>query len=78
MKIILQKLIKFYQIVHTPFYSNVCRFNPSCSQYAIEALEIHGVFKGSLLAIARIVRCNPLCKSGYDPVPLPKKSKGDL
>ena len=75
MKFILQKLIKFYQIAHKPFYSGVCRFSPSCSEYAIEALETHGFFKGTLLSAYRIVRCNPFCKSGYDPVPLVNNPK---
>ncbi|MDE6155255.1 MAG: membrane protein insertion efficiency factor YidD, partial [Eubacterium sp.] len=48
----------------------------TCSHYAIEAIEIHGIFKGALLAIWRILRCNPFCKGGWDPVP-PKKSKED-
>lgn len=50
-----------------------CRFVPTCSTYAIEAIEIHGIFKGLLLAIWRILRCNPFCKGGYDPVPLKTK-----
>jgi len=51
-----------------------CRFVPTCSEYAMEAIEVHGAFRGLLLAIWRIMRCNPLCKGGYDPVP-PKKQK---
>jgi hypothetical protein len=46
-----------------------CRFTPTCSEYAMEALSKHGAWKGSLLAIWRILRCNPFCKGGYDPVP---------
>ena len=68
-------LIRTYQQTMSPRFSGgACRFTPTCSQYAIEALQIHGILKGSLLAIWRIMRCNPLCKGGYDPVPL-KKSK---
>ena len=53
---------------------NVCRYTPTCSQYFIEALQIHGVIKGSWLGIKRILRCHPWSKSGYDPVP-PQKTK---
>ena len=66
-------LIRTYQLTLSPRFSHgACRYTPTCSQYALEAVEIHGVFKGSLLAIWRIMRCNPLFKGGYDPVP-PKK-----
>lgn len=65
---LLISLIKIYQRI--PFSShNACRFTPTCSNYAIEALEKHGFFKGSFLSIKRIIRCNPFCKSGFDPVP---------
>ncbi len=77
MKRILIKLIRFYQKNISPRkgYSS-CRFIPTCSAYAVEALETHGAFKGTALAIYRVLRCNPLCKGGYDPVP-PRKSKGE-
>ena len=45
-----------------------CRFQPTCSQYAIEAIDKYGVFKGGAMAIWRVLRCNPFCKGGYDPV----------
>lgn len=68
MKKILIKLIKVYQI--TPLHShNQCKFIPSCSNYAIEALETHGFFKGFYLMIRRIFRCNPFNKGGIDLVP---------
>ncbi|MBQ8981333.1 MAG: membrane protein insertion efficiency factor YidD [Eubacterium sp.] len=68
-------LIRTYQLTLSPRFSHgACRYTPTCSQYALEAVEIHGVFKGTLLAIRRIMRCNPLFKGGYDPVP-PKKDK---
>ncbi|MGN0536078.1 MAG: membrane protein insertion efficiency factor YidD [Eubacterium sp.] len=70
-------LIRTYQLTISPVFSHgSCRFNPTCSQYAIEAIEIHGIFKGSLLAAYRILRCNPFSKGGWDPVP-PKKTKKD-
>mgnify|MGYP003298435580 FL=1 len=67
-------LIKFYQKCISPLLPNVCRYTPSCSQYFIEALQIHGVIKGSLLGIKRLLRCHPWGGSGYDPVP-PKQNK---
>lgn len=67
-------LIRTYQMTISPRFSNgSCRYTPTCSQYAIEAIEIHGIFKGTLLAIRRILRCNPFFKGGYDPVPPKKK-----
>ena len=62
--------IKFYQIFLSPLKRNSsCRFIPTCSQYAVEALEKYGPFKGSYLAVKRILRCNHFSKGGYDPVP---------
>ncbi len=77
MKSLIKKLLIFlirtYQLTISPRFSNgACRYVPTCSQYALEAIEIHGIFKGTLLAIRRILRCNPFFKGGYDPVP-PKK-----
>ena len=62
-------LIKLYKIILSPYIGNSCRFTPTCSTYAIEALEKHGLFKGLYLATWRILRCNPWGGSGYDPVP---------
>lgn len=62
-------LIKLYKYVISPVLPNACRFYPTCSQYAIEALTRHGLFKGGFLSIKRILRCHPLCDGGYDPVP---------
>lgn len=78
LKNFLIKLVQFYRKYLSPLkgYSS-CKFYPTCSTYAIEALEIHGAIKGSLLAIWRILRCNPFSKGGYDPVPQ-KKSKGGI
>lgn len=74
MKDILIKLIQFYRKHISPQLPDMCRYYPTCSQYAIEALEIHGAFKGSLLTVARLLRCNILFPGGYDPVP-PKRDK---
>ena len=68
-------LIRTYQTTLSPRFSGgACRYTPTCSQYAIEAIEVHGIFKGSLLAARRILRCNPFFKGGYDHVP-PKKKR---
>ena len=61
--------IRFYQKFISPLTPPTCRFTPTCSQYAIEAIRKHGPFKGLALAIWRILRCNPWGGSGYDPVP---------
>ena len=63
-------LIRFYQKYLSGLkQGSSCRFIPACSTYAIEAIEIHGLLKGVALALWRILRCNPFCKGGYDPVP---------
>ena len=67
-------LIRGYQKILSPLLGKNCRYYPTCSQYAIEALEVHGTFKGSWLALKRICRCNPWGGQGPDPVP-PKKIK---
>ena len=70
-------LVKFYQLCISPFTPPSCRFTPTCSAYAIEAIQKRGAFVGTLLSIWRILRCNPLCKGGYDPVPEKKGKKSD-
>ena len=70
MKKILIKLIRFYQISLSPYISHgCCKYIPTCSQYAIEAIEKHGVLYGGALSLWRILRCNPFSDGGYDPVP---------
>lgn len=61
--------VRFYQLAISPHFPAACRFTPTCSQYAIEALRRHGPLKGSWLALRRIMRCHPWGGSGYDPVP---------
>lgn len=61
--------IKFYQKCISPFTPPMCRFTPTCSHYAVEAIRKHGPFKGFWLALKRILRCHPWGGSGYDPVP---------
>lgn len=67
--------IRLYQRFISPLLGANCRFHPSCSQYAIEALEIHGIIRGTGLAIWRILRCQPFCDGGNDPVPPPGKGR---
>ena len=61
--------IRFYQCCISPLTPSSCRFTPTCSQYAVEALRKHGPLRGSWLALRRLLRCHPLGGSGYDPVP---------
>ena len=72
MKRALLALIRFYQRQISPCFPPCCRFTPTCSQYALEAIQVHGAAKGVFLALKRILRCNPLFPGGYDPVP-PRK-----
>ena len=74
MKNVLIKLIKLYQKIPGKFHNN-CRFTPTCSNYAIEALEKYGTIKGIFLTIKRLLRCTPWGGSGYDPVPERRKNK---
>jgi putative membrane protein insertion efficiency factor len=62
-------LLWFYKTAVSPYKAKCCRFYPSCSSYAIEAVKRHGVFKGLFLATKRLLRCHPFNKGGYDPVP---------
>ena len=68
MKNIIITLIKFYQKYLSPLKHTKCPYIPTCSQYGLEAVEKYGVIKGCLLAIWRILRCNPFSKGGYDPL----------
>lgn len=72
MKRALLALIRFYQRQISPLFPPCCRFTPTCSQYALEAIQVHGAAKGVFLALKRILRCSPLFPGGYDPVP-PRK-----
>ena len=68
MKIIIIFFIKIYKRFISPILPDSCRFYPSCSQYAIDAVQRHGVVKGGMMTAYRIIRCNPFNKGGYDPV----------
>ena len=66
---LLQWLIRAYQLLLSPFLGSRCRFIPSCSRYASEAIGKYGAVRGAWLAVKRIARCHPFCDGGYDPVP---------
>ncbi len=66
---LLKMVVRFYQIFLSPILPRSCRYTPTCSHYAIQALEKHGLFKGGYLAVKRILSCHPWGGSGYDPVP---------
>lgn len=62
-------LIRIYQVTLSPFLGGHCRYEPTCSQYAVEAINEHGPWRGGALAFKRLLRCHPFVKGGYDPVP---------
>ncbi|MGI6118880.1 MAG: membrane protein insertion efficiency factor YidD [Bilifractor sp.] len=69
MKNLMIKMIRFYQKYLSPLKSTKCPYTPSCSAYGLEAIQKYGALKGGLLALWRILRCNPFSHGGYDPVP---------
>ena len=69
MKYLMIGLLKFYQKFISPLKPTCCRFTPTCSTYAIEAFRKRGFFVGFILTVWRVLRCNPFCRGGYDPVP---------
>ena len=66
---LLKGIIRLYQLTLSPIFGGSCRFDPSCSAYAIEAIDRHGAWRGARLAGARLLRCHPFGAAGYDPVP---------
>lgn len=75
MKKILILMVTFYRKAISPYKKPCCRFHPSCSAYALEALKVHGALKGGFLALKRFLRCHPLSPGGFDPVPLKNENK---
>ncbi len=69
MKSVATTLLRFYKGLISPLLPACCRYVPSCSEYAAEAVACHGFFHGTALAMWRLLRCNPLARGGYDPVP---------
>jgi putative membrane protein insertion efficiency factor len=69
MRNLLIRLVRCYQYLIGPFFGSHCRFYPTCSHYAVEAIEMHGALAGSWMALRRLLRCHPWHPGGYDPVP---------
>ncbi|HID06403.1 MAG TPA: membrane protein insertion efficiency factor YidD [Armatimonadetes bacterium] len=72
---LLIRVIQLYQFVISPWLPPMCRYTPTCSEYAIQALRTHGLWRGLRLAIGRLLRCHPFHPGGYDPVPMPEQMK---
>lgn len=74
MKALLLLVLRAYRFAISPLYGQVCKYHPTCSAYAMAAIETHGALRGSGLAAWRLLRCNPWSRGGYDPVPDPTNS----
>jgi len=74
---LLMGVIRLYQLTISPLLGPVCRFEPSCSRYAMECLHLHGAWRGTLLSIVRLGKCHPFHPGGYDPPPLPASRRLD-
>ena len=68
-------IIKIYQFIFSPLIGQNCRYLPTCSEYAIESLKLHGLLRGSFFAIRRILKCHPFGGHGFDPIPKRKQNK---
>ena len=68
-------IIKIYQFIFSPLIGKNCRYLPTCSEYTIESLKLHGFFRGSFFAIKRILKCHPFGGHGFDPIPKRKQNK---
>lgn len=66
---ILISVVKTYQLLLSPFFGQQCRFYPTCSHYAVEAIQKHGALLGSYYTVRRLLRCHPWCDGGHDPIP---------
>jgi uncharacterized protein len=73
--LVLLGFVRVYQVLLSPFFGGACKFYPSCSNYAFEAIQRHGARRGFVLAMKRLGRCRPFTKGGYDPVPEPETAK---
>jgi putative membrane protein insertion efficiency factor len=74
-KLLVIYLLRAYRLLISPILGNCCRFHPSCSCYAEQAVDIHGVCKGSVLTLVRLLKCHPMHAGGYDPVPQLKEKR---
>ncbi|HYA41022.1 MAG TPA: membrane protein insertion efficiency factor YidD [Syntrophobacteraceae bacterium] len=74
-RLIFLGLIRSYQILVSPLFPRACRFSPTCSHYALDAIRMHGISRGTYLGLRRILRCHPFNPGGYDPVPVKAKEK---
>ena len=74
---ILLAVLRFYQLGISPLFGPSCRYAPTCSEYAREAVQVHGSLRGSWLALRRLLRCHPFHAGGYDPVPAPRRRRAD-
>jgi putative membrane protein insertion efficiency factor len=74
-KTLILQTLRGYKKMVSPMLMPACRYVPTCSEYALEAVDSHGVFRGSLLALWRVLRCHPFSAGGYDPVVVPKRSE---
>lgn len=72
MKTVVLSLLRVYKLLVSPMLPTACRFVPTCSEYAMEAVERHGALRGTGMAIGRLMRCHPFASSGFDPVPATK------
>ncbi|WP_091644771.1 membrane protein insertion efficiency factor YidD [Aquisalimonas asiatica] len=72
MRTVVTRILRLYQLIISPLFGPCCRFHPSCSQYAIEAVNSHGVLRGTWLAVRRLLKCHPWHPGGVDPVPEPR------
>lgn len=75
LRVLLIGLLRAYRLVISPLYGQVCRYHPSCSAYALEAVTEHGSLRGTWLAMRRVARCHPWAAGGYDPVPAPRPTR---
>ncbi|OGT79884.1 MAG: membrane protein insertion efficiency factor YidD [Gammaproteobacteria bacterium RIFCSPLOWO2_02_FULL_61_13] len=69
MRALLTGLIRVYRLAFSPYFGGQCRFHPTCSEYMLEALRVHGTWAGIRYGLGRILRCHPFCAGGVDPVP---------
>ena len=74
MQMLLLSLVRAYRFLLSPWLGTACRFEPTCSSYALQSLQMHGAAVGSYLTLRRLIRCNPWCAGGCDPVPLARPS----